>query len=307
MKSLSQAILRTLTYADIFDYPLTADEICWFLISEKKQNEIRRASNTQDDIKKELAKKSHFLSPISYHDGFYFLKGRKKTIDLRKKREQWSQKKLQIALRVARWLRLIPWIKMVAVTGALAMKNADQKDDIDLLVVTNKNRLWLSRLLVVFLVELIAQRRHPGDKDVRNKICLNMFLDEAHLKIPKKEQDLFTAHEVVQLNPLWDKDEVYQKFLRVNQWVEKYLPNFFKWRMTNGYVSPKELIHYPLSIINFSERFARQTQLWYMSSRRTTEVVEPGRVRFHPQDCREWILEKYHKRLVKMKLVRESS
>lgn len=48
------------------------------------------------------------------------------------------------------------------------------------------------------------------------------------------------------------------------------------------------------------EALARQIQLKYMESRRTTEIVEPGRVRFHPQDAKEWILREYQIRLKKL-------
>lgn len=50
------------------------------------------------------------------------------------------------------------------------------------------------------------------------------------------------------------------------------------------------------------EALARWVQLKYMSSRRTTEVVEPGRIRFHPQDARRWVLKEYQKRLEKLQL-----
>lgn len=234
MKSLSRSILRTLVYADVFSYPLTAEEIYRFLIVKETQNARRdtryEIRNTQDDVEKELVKKSYHLSPVTYHDGFYFLKGRGKIVALRKKREQWSQEKLQIAQRIARWLKFIPWVKMVAVTGALAMKNSDLEDDIDLLIATTRNRLWLTRPLTVLLVELMARRRRPGDlpagRQVKDKICLNMFLDEAHLRIPKKEQNLFTAHEVYQLKLLWERGGIYQKFLRANQWATNFLPNW---------------------------------------------------------------------------------
>lgn len=52
------------------------------------------------------------------------------------------------------------------------------------------------------------------------------------------------------------------------------------------------------------EALARWVQLKYMSSRRTTEIVEPGRVRFHPQDIREWIMLKYKQRLKELKIER---
>jgi hypothetical protein len=50
------------------------------------------------------------------------------------------------------------------------------------------------------------------------------------------------------------------------------------------------------------EALARWAQLKYMSPRRTTEVIEPGRIRFHPQDARQWVLKAYQKRLKKLKI-----
>lgn len=50
------------------------------------------------------------------------------------------------------------------------------------------------------------------------------------------------------------------------------------------------------------EKIAFRWQLKYMASRRTTEIVDFGRIRFHPQDCREWILKKYQKKLRKLKI-----
>ena len=48
------------------------------------------------------------------------------------------------------------------------------------------------------------------------------------------------------------------------------------------------------------EALARWLQLKYMAPRRTTEVVEPGRIRFHPQDARKWVLREYKERLKKL-------
>jgi hypothetical protein len=50
------------------------------------------------------------------------------------------------------------------------------------------------------------------------------------------------------------------------------------------------------------EALARRIQLKYMASRRTTEIVESGRIRFHPQDARQWVLKEYQKRLKKLKI-----
>jgi hypothetical protein len=214
-QATANAIVKTLAYADLFDYPLSEQEIFKFLISDQPVAHTK----VQNTLSKSLRK-------IILKNGFYCLKGREKLIILRKKRQKWSQEKVKIAQKLAKWLRLIPWIKMVGVTGALAMNNAQKDDDIDFLIVTAKNRLWLTRLLTVFLVSLLAKRRQPGDTKVKDKICLNMFLDEAHLRVPKKEQDLFSAHEVCQLKPILDKDQSYQRFINLNQWVMRFLPNW---------------------------------------------------------------------------------
>ncbi len=55
-------------------------------------------------------------------------------------------------------------------------------------------------------------------------------------------------------------------------------------------------------ILGQLEALARRLQLKYMKSRRTIEVIEPGRLRFHPRDCRGKIMLEYKKRLKKLKI-----
>lgn len=55
-------------------------------------------------------------------------------------------------------------------------------------------------------------------------------------------------------------------------------------------------------ILTKLEALAQRAQLRYMNPRRTSEVVEPGRIRFHPQDAREWVLKKYQTRLKKLRI-----
>jgi hypothetical protein len=218
MEEVNLAIARTLAYADVFDYPLTKKEICRYLISPKKIS--------LKLIEEELPR----MNFAEHKDGYYFLKDQEKTILLRQQKKSPNVQKRLIAVRVAKWLRLIPTIKMVAITGALSMNNAQKEDDIDLLIISAKDRLWLTRALTVLLTELVASRRRPGDppagRRIRDKICLNMFLDETHLLIPEKERNLFTAHEICQLKLLWEKDNTYQRFMMQNQWVKKYLANW---------------------------------------------------------------------------------
>jgi len=288
---MRKAILRTLAYADIFDYPFAAEELYRFLITPKTLSLFVFKKNLERIIRHDRL--------IKKKGKYFFLKGKEKIILIRQKRKFWSQKKIKIAKKVSRWLKIIPWIKLVGITGALAMKNADKDDDIDLLIVTAKNRLWLTRALAVFLVELIGRRRRPRDVDVADKICLNMFLDEDHLALPKNEQDLFSAHEVVHFRPLWERDNHYQEFLKANLWVKNYLANSLdiKKLRYEGIKGEKKRIFLISQFLNFLEHFAYKIQIAYMKSRRTTEIIELNRILFHPQDCRKWILKKYQEKL----------
>lgn len=211
---MERAILQTLCYHDIFDYPLTLEEIHRFLIGKEAS------------LKKLKSIISHQSSIINHNNGFYFLKGRKHLVELRKKREEYGKKKLLIAKKIIRFLRLIPTIKMIAITGALAVNNVKEEDDIDFLIVASKNRLWLTRIQAVLLIELFASRPQLDKGRLQDAICLNIFLDENHLQIPREKQNLFVAHELVQMKLLWQKDNVYQKILKENQWVKKFLPNW---------------------------------------------------------------------------------
>ena len=191
-------MLKTVAYADVFDYPLTAKEI--------KQWLIKGESFTKD-------------SPY-----WNYLPGRKNLIFLRRRRERFSRLKWPLAYRAAKILRIIPWVKLVAVTGALAMNNADKNDDIDLMIITSKNRLWLTRLLASILLFPHLRGGRMDSSKVSNKLCLNLWLDETALAI--KQRNLYIAHEICQAKPIFDREGTYQKFIAANLWYKKFLPNW---------------------------------------------------------------------------------
>src|SRR5690349_8836372 len=72
-----------------------------------------------------------------------------KTISLKEKlqRKKDSEKKIRIDQKAAKLLDKVPTIKLLAITGSLAMKNARKESDIDLMIVTSKDSLWTTRLI----------------------------------------------------------------------------------------------------------------------------------------------------------------
>lgn len=280
----NSAISRTFIYSDIFDFPLTKEEIWKFLIGKK----IRRES-----FEKELSRLVRSKTrPLRSDRKLYYLFGRKEIVEKRIRRKKVSQQKLVEAKRIINVLSLVPTVLFIGISGGLALENADEKDDIDLFIITSKNSLWITRLILVFLLIVAGQYRGRGKKESQ-KICLNMLIDEKLLMFEKYRQNLYTAHEIAQLKPMLDRNNTYKKFINANRrWMSRFLPNAMN-RIRNQALRIKERKN-PLFII---EKLAKTLQLWYMKKHITKETVSDNMLAFHPFEYGEYVLKEYNKRL----------
>jgi hypothetical protein len=272
MDQAHQAILKTLAYADVFNYPLTKTQLNRWLIWPS-------SSSPPSNLN---------LRSIPQTDSYYHLKHRQPIVKLRRQNQRFSQLKLTLAKKAVHFLKLIPSIKLIAITGALTMNNSGQHDDIDLMIITQTHRLWLTRLFSILLLELLHLRRRPKAKTLTNKICLNLFLDESTLKLPASQRNLYTAHEVCQIKPLVNGGQTYQKFLAANSWVKNYLPHALK--IPSIKPSPK-----PSSPPPPLETLAYNLQLKYMHKKRTRERIQSHSAFFHPTS--QIVLKQYHQKL----------
>jgi len=256
---LGKRELVSIIYHDIFDYPLTIFE----LIKWSAGNKVK-LSKTQE-VK------------IVGKRGYFSIKDREGLILKRFMRKRISTRKVVIAKRAAKILSFIPTIKMVAVTGALAMENANEEADIDLMIITSKDTLWTTRLFTLLLLDILRiPRRKYGDRNQKDKLCLNIWLDENNLAWRKR--NIFTAHEIAQIKPLVNKEEAYEKFISKNKWIVDYWPNAVKIQNYSRQTNLRP------SLFTIFEPLTRKFQLWYMKDKVTREVVTPTRALFHPID-----------------------
>ncbi len=300
LSKLDEAILKTLCYHDLFDYPLHPQEISRWL--------IKRTQKLSEKNFRSINKNSLIIK----RKGFYCLTGREKIIDIRKQREVYSKDKSILAGKLVDFLKFIPSIKLVGITGALAMGNAKRKDDIDLFIITGANFLWTTRFIVTFFFELLGVRRRPSDQDTNDKICLNMYLDENNLALPEAEHDIYLAHEILQMKPLIVKGDIYRKFIQANIWIKKYLPHAMNYLSVINKIKKqpsflsclKDLVKRNIRVM-FSplETIIRAMQMRYMTSRKTIEIVRDGMIKFHPHDARNWVISGYRQNLRRMKIV----
>jgi len=276
MGNRANAILKTLIYSDIFDYPLKKQEIYRYLIADEKISE--------EFLDKILSLDNY---RIISKDNYYCLLGRENIIKKRIQREKESRIKLQIAQTIIKRISFLPTILFVGISGALAMENAEKKDDIDLFIITQKNTLWLTRLILIVLLKIMGKYRKRGDKNVANKICLNMFLDQGSLKLPIERQNLYSAHEIVQLLPIFERQNIYQFFLNSNRWVYKFLPNAVNKKATNIIKSQGYFFSSVFNFIFFFiplELLSKKIQLHFIEKHKTVETVSDRMLAFHPID-----------------------
>ena len=285
--STESRILAALLYADIFHYPLTIRELTQWIVSDTPIS----SRVIQNHIKKLIKK-----GKIGYTPPFLYVSSHKKIIQYRIERLAASTAKWKKIRNVVKILTIIPTIYMVGVSGGLAVNNADIQDDIDLLIITRHNTLWITRFFATMLIEIFAKRRHPGDLQVVNAVCLNMFLTDRALQIPKKEHGWYTAHEVLQMVPLWQRNTMYTKYLRANNWTRRWFAGRYEFQkqiQIRTYNTSNNNIKWYQTL----ERPLKKFQLWYMRKRRTTEVVSESVIRFHPNDARIWIRKSFRSKL----------
>ena len=200
--ALERAIIQTVAYADIFEYPLTADEIQRYLIGRQAgRRTVRGLLSTA------------LPAGLSRTGRYFTLAGREHAVETRKQRTVHAAEYWRRAVHYGRRMSHLPFVRMVAVTGALAMDN-NADGDIDYLVITEPGRLWLCRALIVGLVRIAALRG--------TELCPNYFLSQRALVL--EERNLFTAHEVTQMVPLAGLS-TYQQLRELNRWTDRFLPN----------------------------------------------------------------------------------
>ncbi|MEJ2347829.1 MAG: nucleotidyltransferase domain-containing protein [Patescibacteria group bacterium] len=263
MLLLGEKEILSLIYHDIFDYPLTPLELIKWTAGESfKLKNIK-------DVK------------IGTQNGFLFINGKEGATLKRIMRKRVSERKIAQARKAAKILSILPTIRMIGISGSLAMNNASEESDIDFLIITKKDTLWTTRLLSVALLKIFGvPRRKYGEKNEKDKLCLNMWLDENDLVWDKKDRNAFTAHEISQIIPLVNKNEIYENFLSKNNWINNYWPNATGVKMGRK----KDKISRRRLIESIFEPLARRMQYWYMKEKITREVVTPTRAIFHPVD-----------------------
>ncbi len=326
ISNLNIAILNTIAFYDLFDYPLTAWEIWKYLPAKADYKDVLHA------LSDELA----FGNRIGRKNCFYFIKGRSETVAIRSSRYRSADPKYKKAIFVASILKFLPWIKLIAIGNIIGAHNAKADSDIDLFIATARRRIFLARFFSTLLVKLLGWR--PKEGDMRDKICLSFYVSEEAMNLqslmldsekvasrkplvvsPEKNlnfqsdsglfDDPYLIHWLANLKIIYERDGTAEKMRQANGWLKEYLPNFFfpeivpskavkNHRLAGVIGAPLELL------LGWTESRLKAIQLKIMPSALKCAaefgdnvVINDQMLKFHLNDRREHYRSHYVKRI----------
>ena len=200
-----RAVLQSVIYASLFDYPLT--------LAQLRESLVEVAAD-EASIAAWCRTSALLQATVEYRDHLYFPAGRGDLVETRARREALSRELLHRHSPVLQFVAHMPFVRMVALSGSLAHLNADPAADVDLFVITAAKRVWLVTVAVLLVAKVLGWRR---------RLCLNYVISERQMAITPT--DLFTANQIIHLLPLAGHS-TYRRFLNANAFVSRWYPNF---------------------------------------------------------------------------------
>jgi hypothetical protein len=197
---------QTLTYFDLWQYPLTASELyVFFPVSCPSFAEFRRLLNHNGPGE-----------GVKEWGGYYFLDHRDAAIVERRRR---GERHARLMWRIARLsmhvIKRFPFVRAVFVSGDLSKHVTNRSSDIDFFILTEPGRLWIARAFLILFKKVFLLNR-------KKFFCLNTFSSTSHLCF--EEQNIYVAAEIATVKPLYNSS-VFREFLAANPWIRNYFPN----------------------------------------------------------------------------------
>lgn len=301
-KKLKKAIIELIIFFDIFSYPLTVYEVWRYLSIESTYYEVEK-------ILKYLKKENL----ISEELGFFFLLKKKDLLKIRQSRYHHANRKMKKAKKAAKLFSYLPWVKFVALSNLIGRHNMRDASDIDLFIITENNRLWLTRFFCAGLMKILNKR--PSKKTKRDKICLSFYVDDKHLNLErltlKDKEDYYFYYWLAGLYPLYDANFYHFKLMQENQWLKNYLPNIdfllnnhsykpslaFKFHEKVDFKFIKRIIYIFEKIFKFIQLKIMPQELKKIANLDNRVVINDSILKLYLIDRRQEFIDKYNKNL----------
>ncbi|PID87644.1 hypothetical protein CSB07_00480 [Candidatus Gracilibacteria bacterium] len=204
-----------------------------------------------------------------------------------------------------KYIKYIPGLKMIGIGNSVSMNSASVNSDIDLFIITDKKRLWIVRIFITIVFQLLGVRKNR--KNHASKFCLSFFTttDGMNFQSFALEDDIYLYFWIIYLKPILNYDNTYQKFLEANErwcnfgWYENILSQnqkYIKYSNSNKNSFLKKLIknifNYPLDILEIilKKVFIKKSIKRYNSLGKPFGIIiNDDILKFHDNDIRREI------------------
>jgi len=223
MSKIEKAILKTLAFFEIFSRPLTLEEL-WHFLSKTRASKLQVLIGLRKLAKKRLILQKNL--PAGKAGNYFSLSQSPKIFKDFESCQKVCQKNWQKVALVIKILKFAPFVKNISVINSLSFGTSSEKSDIDILLITKKNRLWTARAFVVGLLELIGQNKNQWYQ--AGKFCLGFAFDETRLDLKNilgAKKYVWAPYWLANLTPVFD-DKIYFQFIKENSWLNINLPNW---------------------------------------------------------------------------------
>lgn len=207
-----------------------------------------------------------------------------------------------------RYIKYVPWLKMVWIWNSISMNSATSDSDIDLFIVTDEKRLWTVRIIITLIFQILWVRKDA--KNHASRFCLSFFATTSWMNFWKfaLEEDIYLYFWIIYFKPILDYDNTYQKFLESNEswcnfwWYENILSKnneyikYSKESSKNWLIKLiKKVLNYPLDLLEIilktifiKKSLKRYNSLW----KPFWIIINNDLLKFHDNDIREEVKKK---------------
>lgn len=128
---------------------------------------------------------------------------------------------LEKTKKYIRFIKYLPWLRMVWIWNSISMNCADRNSDIDLYIVTTSNSMWFNRILITLIFQLLWVRKTRQKHAWR--FCLSFFstLGWMNFNSWKIKNDIYLYFWILYFKPILDIDNTYSLFIDKNSsWAD---------------------------------------------------------------------------------------
>ena len=209
---------------------------------------------------------------------------------------KWDKAYIKKAKKYSGYISWLPWMKMVWVWNSISMNCSSKDSDIDLFIVTSTNTLWLNRLLITVIFQLLWVRK--TSKKHAWRLCLSFFATNKWLNFSDfaLKNDIYLYFRIVYFKPIINNDSTYEYFLNENwKWADiksyrKILKNNSKhitqiwnsWWENKKYIKKIKL---KIKNILIKKTFDSYNELW----KPYWIIINDNMLKFHDKDIRKKI------------------